>query len=153
MTDLVELMLALLGIVDRWVVAVLVEMTSCNQAVSSCNVLSIFMRMSHLRPNIRREQYHYCQDHRLRECSFLYLGDGRGRLLTQSTSSVPKVCCQGDQRLSVRLLRHTSLRDRKTSKLHQLVKGETSFLHEVLVEGRSIFGRNCLSRSFNINFC
>ena len=83
-----------------------------------------------LPPGHRR---HYCQDHMLREPEVPSRGDVLDRLhsISMKPGHAPKT--------------FTGLGDRKSSKLHELVNGECTSAHELLVESRSGLSTESLS--------
>ena len=70
----VDLGLALFGIEDRWLVAVMPEMTGSNETIATCTCKRRWNGRSRL------VCYHYCRVHMLPKSSFLCLVDEHGRL-------------------------------------------------------------------------
>jgi hypothetical protein len=79
-TYLVQIILALLGIVNRWLVTIVPKMSRGNKAIATCShqpFLSLF-------PSSLSETYHYFPVHRQLRSSFLDLEDEHDRLYSSS---------------------------------------------------------------------
>ena len=119
----VEVIFALLGVEDGRLISVVPEMTSGNEAITTC-----ICKLKR-RDKVGVPFYRCCRAHTPPKCSFLCLADEHGRL--SERSGWPVSGCY---------FARTCLGDGKASQFHQLIEGEGSNTHKVLIQRSSIFG-------------